>query len=198
MEGYKMSEELKATEAQEQVEAPEQPHEPDKKEQKQSEPEKKYTDADVDAIIDKKFAKWQKEHESKVKEAEKLAEMNAQEKAEYERDELQKRLDELENKTALAEMTKVARTMLKDKHLNIGDELLEILVTPDAEKTKQNVDSFSTLFAAAVDAEVNERLKSTAPKRGVSGAVITREEIANIKDPVERRKLIEANPHLYK
>lgn len=195
-----MPEEVKVTEVQEEVKTPEQPPEPDKKEQEheQSEPEKKYSDADVDAIIDKKFAKWQKEQESKIKEAEKLAEMNAQEKAEYERDELQKKLDELESKTALAEMTKVARKMLKDKHMNVADELLEILVTTDAEKTKQNVDSFSTLFATAVDAEVNERLKSTSPKRGVSGAVITREEIANIKDPVERRRMIEANPHLYK
>lgn len=193
-----MTEEVKATEAQEQVETPTEQAPESTEQPKEKEAEKKYSDADVDAIIDKKFAKWQKEHESKVKEAEKLAEMNAQEKAEYERDALQKRLDELESKTTLAEMTKVARGMLKDKHLSVGDELLEILVTTDAEQTKQNVDSFSTLFAAAIDAEVNERLKSTAPKRGVSGAVITREEIANIKDPVERRRLIEANPHLYK
>ena len=102
MEGHKMPEEVKATEVQEQVETPEQPLEPDKKEQEHEQPEqeKKYSDADVNAIIDKKFAKWQKEQESKIKEAEKLAEMNAQEKAEYERDELQKKLDELESKTA--------------------------------------------------------------------------------------------------
>lgn len=50
--------------------------------------EKKYTDADVDAIIDKKFAKWQKDYESKVDEAKKLAEMTAQQKAEFERDKL--------------------------------------------------------------------------------------------------------------
>lgn len=47
---------------------------------------KKYSDADVDEIINKKFAKWQKEQEKKISEAEKLAGMNAQEKAEHERD----------------------------------------------------------------------------------------------------------------
>ena len=46
----------------------------------------RYTDADVDAIISKKFAKWQEQHEAKVAEAAKLANMNATQRAEYERD----------------------------------------------------------------------------------------------------------------
>ena len=40
-----------------------------------------YTDADVDAIIAKKFARWQEQQEAKVAEAAKLAEMNATQKA---------------------------------------------------------------------------------------------------------------------
>ncbi|WP_156468669.1 capsid assembly scaffolding protein Gp46 family protein, partial [Streptococcus sp. DD10] len=44
------------------------------------EQEKKYTD--VDAIIDKKFAKWKKEQEALADEAKKLAKMNAEQKAE--------------------------------------------------------------------------------------------------------------------
>ena len=58
----------------------------------------RYTDADVDAIISKKFAKWQEQHEAKVAEAAKLAKMNATQRAEYERDQLQRRLDELRRK----------------------------------------------------------------------------------------------------
>ena len=54
--------------------------------------EAKYTDADVDEILNKKFAKWQEQREKAVNEAKKLAEMNAQQKAEYERDKLQKEL----------------------------------------------------------------------------------------------------------
>ena len=46
----------------------------------------RYTDADVDAIISKKFAKWQEQHEAKVAEAAKLADMNETQRAEYERD----------------------------------------------------------------------------------------------------------------
>ena len=56
----------------------------------------RYTD--VDAIISKKFAKWREQHEAKVAEAAKLVEMNATQRAEYERDQLQRRLDELRRK----------------------------------------------------------------------------------------------------
>lgn len=58
----------------------------------------RYTDADVDAIISKKFAKWREQHEAKVAEAAKLANMNATQRAEYERDQLQRPLDELRRK----------------------------------------------------------------------------------------------------
>lgn len=52
--------------------------------------EKKYTDADIDEIISRKFAKWQKEQQKKTDEAAKLAEMNATEKAKYEKDKLER------------------------------------------------------------------------------------------------------------
>ncbi|WP_256463848.1 DUF4355 domain-containing protein [Vagococcus sp. CY52-2] len=45
----------------------------------------KYTDEDVNAIVDKKFAKWQKDLEAKKQEAEKLAKMNAEQKALHEK-----------------------------------------------------------------------------------------------------------------
>ena len=47
-------------------------------EEHQEEPkdEKKYTDADVDKIINKKFAKWKEEAEKAEKEAEKLRKMS--------------------------------------------------------------------------------------------------------------------------
>ena len=63
-------------------------------------------------ISSKKFAEWEKKQEKKVSEAARLAEMNAQQKAEYERDEIKKELEELKRKDALAEMSKTARKML--------------------------------------------------------------------------------------
>ena len=126
--------------------------------------EKRYSDADVDKIIGKKFAEWEKKQEKKVSEAARLAEMNAQQKAEYERDEIKKELEELKRKDALAEMSKTARKMLSDDGISVSDELLSRLVTTDADETKTAVESFAKLFKAAVEDAVKDKARGTTPK----------------------------------
>lgn len=54
---------------------------------------------EVDSIIKGKKSKWQKEQEAKQKEAERLANMNENEKAEHEKQKLLDRINELEKKT---------------------------------------------------------------------------------------------------
>lgn len=137
--------------------------------------EKKYSDKDLDDIIDKRFARWQKEQQKAVDEAKKLGEMNAQQKAEYQRDQLQKELDALKKKDALAEMSKAARKMLSESNINVPDELLSMLVTTDAESTKAAVDGFSKLFKEAVESSVKERLRGEIPKRGTGGNTVVSE-----------------------
>lgn len=126
--------------------------------------DKKYSDEDVNKLIDMKFAEWQKKKDKEVDEAKKLADMNAQQKAEYERDKLQKELDDYKRKDALAEMSKTARKMLSDEGINISDELLSRLITTDAAETKSAVDSFTKLFKAAVDDAVKDKARGTTPK----------------------------------
>ena len=133
--------------------------------------EPKYTDADLDRIINKKFAEMQQKQEKKVAEAAKLAEMNAEEKANYKAKqeaekaaELQKELDEYKRKDALAEMSKTARKMLSDEGINIPDDLLAVLVTTEAEGTKTAVEVFAKLFKAAVEDAVKEKARGTSPK----------------------------------
>ena len=52
--------------------------------------EKKYTDADVDKIVKDRLAREKINQQKAVDEAKKLGEMGAQERAEYERDQLKK------------------------------------------------------------------------------------------------------------
>lgn len=161
--------------------------------------EKKYSDKDLDEIIGKKFAKWQKDQEKKVDEAKKLAAMNEQQKAEYERDQLQKQLDEYKRKDTLSEMTKTARKMLSDAGIPASDEILSILVTTDAEKTKTAVDSYSKVFKDALESAVKERLKGNPPTKGTGGgtATMTKAEIMAIKDPELRQRKMLENKHLF-
>lgn len=160
--------------------------------------EAKYTDDDVDKLLDKKFAEWQKKQQKAVDEAKKLAEMDAQQKAEYERDKLQKELDEYKRKDSLAEMSKTARKMLTDDGITVSDELLGMLVTTDAEKTKAAVDGFKKAYKEAVEAAVKERLKGEPPKKGTGGAPsMTKEAIMAIKDPELRQQKMLENKHLF-
>lgn len=161
--------------------------------------EAKYSDADLDKIIGERFARWQKEQQKAVDEAKKLAEMNATQKAEYERDQLQKQLDDYKRKDSLAEMTKTARKMLSDDGISVPDELLSMFVTTEAEETKKAVDGFAQLFKAAVENAVKEKIKGEPPRRGVGGgtAPMTKEEIAKIADPELRQQKMLENKHLY-
>lgn len=158
----------------------------------------KYTDKDVDRLINQKFAEWQKKQDKAVDEAKKLSAMNAQQKAEYERDKLQKELDEYKRQASLAEMTKTARKMLSEAGITIPDELLGMMVTTEAEDTKAAVDAFAKVFTEAVEAAVKERLKGEPPRRGVGAAgAMTKAQIAAIKDPELRQKAMLENRHLY-
>lgn len=159
--------------------------------------ELKYSDEDVDKLLNEKFAKWQERHQNEVDEAAKLAKMSAQEKAEYERDQLQEEIDKLKEAQTLAEMTATARKMLSSENISVDDDLVAMLVTADAEKTKNAVDSFITLFKNSVKTAVADALKGAAPKVGSSSAV-TKEKIMAIKDRNERQQAIRDNLELFK
>lgn len=157
----------------------------------------RYTDADVDAIISKKFAKWREQHEAKVAEAAKLAEMNATQRAEYERDQLQRRLDELEREKSVSGMVAESRRQLSDRGISVPDELVGALVGETAEDTKRAVDAFADAFEGAVDAAVRARLSGTAPRSGGAAKSPTRVDILKIEDTEARQRAIREHPELF-
>lgn len=141
----------------------------EQKDQKNDRQTAKYSDEDLDKIIGKRFARWQEEQKKAVDEAKKLAEMDAQQKAEYERDQLRKELEGYKRKDALSEMTKTARKMLADDNINVPDDLLAMMVTTDATQTKTAIDGFKKLFKESVESAVKERLRGDTPRRGTGG-----------------------------
>lgn len=142
--------------------------------------------------------KWQTLTDSKVSEAEKLAQMTSEEKEKYRADKAEKELADLKRQIALGDMAKTARKMLSDEQITLPDEIIMNLVSDDAEKTKEAVEGFSKAFKEAVNAAVKEALRGNPPKAGSGGAKsITREEIMAVKDRAERQKLIAENPQLF-
>ena len=157
----------------------------------------KYTDADVDEIVSKRLAKWEKQQAAKVEEAAKLAEMNAQQKAEYERDKVQKELDEYKRRDTVNAMVAESRRQLSEQGIAVSDDILARLVGETAEETKASVDAFSTAFTAAVEDAVKKQLAGKAPAAGVITKTMTKEEILAIKDPIARQAAIRDNIGLF-
>ena len=157
----------------------------------------KYTDADVDEIVSKRLAKWEKQQAAKVEEAAKLAEMTAQQKAEYERDKVQKELDEYKRRDTVNAMVAESRRQLSEQGIAVSDDILARLVGETAEETKASVDAFSTAFTAAVEDAVKKQLAGKAPAAGVATKTMTKEEILAIKDPIARQAAIRDNIGLF-
>lgn len=152
----------------------------------------------VNAAVTRAQEKWKALTDDKLSEAEKLAKMTKEEKAEYKTRQLEKELADLKRQNAVTEMAKTARKMLADEEINIPDELLGHLVSDNAEDTKTTVESFSKLYKAAVQAAVKEALKGNAPKGGSGGkGAVTKEQILAISNPIERQRLIAENIALF-
>ena len=161
------------------------------------EPEKKYTDAEVDKIVQDRLAREQKKREKEVAEAEKLAKMNEKERYDYEVSELKKELDALKAEKSRSEMMTTARHMLANDGLNVSDALIGVLVTSDAEQTNDAVKAFSKLLKEEIDKGVKAQLAGGQPRKGSTSA-LTKEEIMAIKDDKKRLKAIEENLDLFR
>ena len=142
--------------------------------------------------------KWQTLADTRVSEAEKLAQMTSEEKEKYRADKAEKELADLRKQIALGDMAKTARKMLSDEKISVPDEIIANLVSDDAEKTKATVEAFSAAFKDAVQTAVKEALRGNPPKAGAGGSTLTKAQILAVKNRTERQRLINENMELFK
>lgn len=133
--------------------------------------ERTFTQKDVDKIIQervaKEQAKWEKKVQDERTEAEKLAKMNADQKAEYEK---QKREDELakrEKDITTRELRATAYETLAEK--NLPKELVDILNYESAETCNKSIEAVEKAFQSAVEKAVNDKLRGGNPPKGGQG-----------------------------
>lgn len=134
--------------------------------------EKTFTQKDVDKLIQERVAreqaKWEKKVQDERTEAEKLAKMNADQKAEYEK---QKREDELakrEKDITTRELRATAYETLAEK--NLPKELVDILNYSDAEQCNKSIEAVEKAFQSAVEKAVNDKLRGGNPPKGGQGS----------------------------
>lgn len=160
---------------------------------------KTFTQEEVDQILKDRLAREKKNKEDAVKEAEKLAKMNKDQKAEYEREQMQKELDAYKAKEARNEMKKHASDVFKNNEITPNDELLEIVTADTADQTQANVQAFKDVLNNMVKEQVQAKLYQGTPKNYSNGSGgVTRESIMNIADDSQRQQAIAQNMHLFK
>ena len=86
--------------------------------------------------------------------------------------------------------------MLSDANISVSDGLLNVLVTTDADSTKQAVDDFAAIFKAEVDKAVKAKLGGEPPKVGGTKS-LTKEDILAVENREERQKLIAEHLELF-
>lgn len=130
--------------------------------------EKKYTDKDVDAIVNKRFAKWKTEQEQAVKsakeEAEKLAKMNAEQKQNYEIEKLQKENGKLKQEAAKVELSRSATGILAEKGIEATQDVLDFVVGNDADDTNAKIDKLVKIVESQLKKAEIARATGTTPK----------------------------------
>lgn len=164
--------------------------------------EKTFTQAELNAIIQKEKGKAkraaEKEYEAKMDEAEKLRKMNAEQKAEYEAKKQADYIAELEAKINRSGLEKEASKMLSEAGIVTSDEILSFVVKDNAEETQEAVTNFTSLVNDLADKKVSEMLKGKTPRKveqSTAGA-ITKEQFDRMGYK-SRNELLQNDPELY-
>lgn len=152
--------------------------------------------SEVDKRVTQAMQTAQRKADARVKEAEKLAKMNEQQRYEYELDSREKAIAEKEKALALAENKATAASVLADK--GISAKLVDFVVAEDAETMMENIGLLEKEFKASVKAEVEKRLGTSTPKKNLpTDKPISKEEFSKMK-LTEQAALFQTNPELYR
>lgn len=137
-------------------------------------------DRRVGKALETNRSKMQADIEAKIQEArteaEKLAKMNAEQKAEYEKEKREKELADREASITKRELAATAKEQLAEKRLPLS--LADVLNYSSAEACAASIDAVGKAFQEAVEKAVEERLSGgKPPKKADDKAAYTMDQI---------------------
>ncbi len=166
--------------------------------------EKTYTQAEVEELLQKEadrrvtaaLQKQERKNAEKMREAQKLAQMNEAEKFQYELEQREKAIVEKEKALALSENKNEASKILAEKGLSLS--LVDFVVAEDAETMNANITLLEKAFKQSVKLEVEKRLGSATPKKNLPpDEAITKDSFKKLS-VIKQQELYKENPELYK
>lgn len=178
-----MEQETNVTEVNEQVETVDSTQETEVKQ------EKTFTQKELDSIIEKRLAKEKKKMSEQIEkertEAERLANLSAEERKQEElrmqQEAYESQLKEFEDMKKQFEKEQLLSETTKQLNgFQLPIEMARYLVGADAETTKSNIDNFQKLWTKALQDAVDSRLKSSSTSPTVP--LVDDESFKNPKD----------------
>lgn len=116
---------------------------------------KTFTQEELDKIISDRttraVTKALQDRDDASNEAERMKNLTKQQRADLEKEKLQKRIDELEAKQVRTEMSGQARAKLAELDVTATDDVINLLVTDKAETTIANVQMYAKAIETAVE-----------------------------------------------
>ncbi|WP_273445734.1 DUF4355 domain-containing protein [Thermophilibacter provencensis] len=163
-----------------------------------------YTEEEVRELLQKEgdkrvseaMKKAERKSQAKIKEATKLAQMNEEQKFQYELEQREKAIEAKEKELALAENKATASQVLADRGLSA--KLVDMVVAEDADEMMDNINLLDSAFKASVKAEVEKRLASKTPKKNLPLDTHITQEQFRAMPLSQQAELYKTNPDLYK
>ena len=172
-------------------------------ESKETEP-KTYTQEELDALLQAEtdrrvtsaLKKAQEKSKKEIENAKKLAKMDEDERAAFELKSAQEELAQLRKEKAMSENTATTLQVLSKRGL--PSDLLDFVLTEDADSTLENIKTVEKMLKAWVDAEVTKRIPTQGtPKSGTDTSKLTKEQF-RLMGLAQQAKIATENPELYK
>lgn len=117
----------------------------------------------VQTAIGKAKEKWQAMTDDKLSEAEKLAKMTKEEKAEYMQQKKEKELSDRESAITRKELMAEAKNTLAEKNLPVS--LADLLDYSSADNCNKSITTLEKVFQEAVQKAVEDKLKGGDPQK---------------------------------
>lgn len=122
-----------------------------------------YTQADVDRMISKMAEKFEAKFSKRAEEAQKLASMNAEEKARYEIEKTKQEIEGMKKSIVMEQNRAECAKILAEEHPKLAG-LADFAVAEDAETMKRNLDAIKKTVLLVANEMADSRLKGWTPK----------------------------------
>ena len=126
-----------------------------------------------------------------------IKELSDEEKAKQEEDAKDRRIKELEERLARNDDLKQTKQVFEESGLSVPDEVLDMVVVNDSEKTLANVKAITNYTESIKEDARKELLAGRTPRTTGVKTQMTKEQIRSIKDTAERQKAMRDNWALF-